>query len=160
MKERDVALQVEIREADPSDAEAVSGLLAGLGYPDDVRAVRDRITSFAASANDHVLVADVDTQPVGVLALSLTPRFAESGMFSRITALAVAPSAQGQGVGRRLVAEAEQIAVGSGSTLMQVNSGRRSERDRAHEFYVSLGYRDQHVHHVLYDKALSPTTGK
>lgn len=153
-------MKVEIREADPSDAEAVSGLLAGLGYPDDVAAVRERIASFAASANDQVLVADVDAQLVGVLALSLTPRFAEHGMFSRITALAVAPPAQGDGIGRRLVAEAERIAVASGSTLMQVNCGRRPERDRAHAFYVSLGYRDQHVHHVLYDKPLTPTEGQ
>lgn len=149
-------MRVEIREAVPEDAGAVSDLLAGLGYPDEVVAVRHRIAMFAASADDHVLVAELAAQPVGVLALSLTPRFAEDGMLSRITALAVAPSAQGAGVGRRLVAEAERIAATAGSTLMQVNSGRRPERDRAHEFYLSLGYRDQHVHHVLYDKPLPP----
>jgi ribosomal protein S18 acetylase RimI-like enzyme len=47
---------------------------------------------------------------VGVLALSLTPRFAEPGMFSQITALAVDPSVQRDGVGRCLVTEAERIA--------------------------------------------------
>lgn len=150
-------MRIQIREATPLDAGAVSGLLAGLGYPDDPAAVRERIVSFTAAARDHVLVAEVDGQPVGVLALSLTPRFAEPGTFSRITALAVHAAAQRAGIGRRLVGEAERIAAASGSTLMQVNSGRRPERDGAHRFYVSLGYRDQHAHHILYDKGLTPT---
>jgi GNAT superfamily N-acetyltransferase len=142
-----------LRGARPTDAPEVCRLLAGLGYPAETPVVRERLDSFDG-ARDHVLVAELGGRIVGVLALSLTPRFAEPGMFSRITALAVDASARRRGVGRRLIAEAERIAAANGSTLMQVNSGRRPERAAAHAFYVSLGYADQHVHHILYEKVL------
>jgi hypothetical protein len=64
-----------------------------------VAAVRERIASFDNSARDHVLLAELDGQVAGVLASSLTPRFAEPGMFSRITALAIDPSVQRGGSG-------------------------------------------------------------
>jgi GNAT superfamily N-acetyltransferase len=143
-----------LRGASPTDAPVVCRLLAGLGYPAEVTAARERIASFDTSARDHVLLAELEGRVVGVLALSLTPRFAEPGMFSRITALAVDPSVRRVGVGRRLVAEAERIAAENESTLMQVNCGRRPERAAAHGFYVSLGYADQHAHHILYEKVL------
>jgi GNAT superfamily N-acetyltransferase len=146
--------RVTVRCADPTDAAEVCRLLAALGYPAEVEGVRERIASFDTSHRDHVLLAELDGQVVGLLTLSLTPRFAEPGMFSRITALAVDPSAQRDGVGRGLVTEAERIAAANESTLMQVNSGRRPERAAAHAFYVALGYADQHDHHVLYEKVL------
>lgn len=146
--------RIIVRGASPTDAPDVCRLLAALGYPAEVATVRERIASFASSHRDHVLLAERDGQLVGVLALSLTPRFVLPGMFSRITALAVAPSIQRIGVGRRLVYEAERIAADHDSTLMQVNSGRRPERAAAHAFYLSLGYTDQHDHHILYEKAL------
>jgi GNAT superfamily N-acetyltransferase len=145
-----------IRGPNENAAAEVCRLLASLGYPAEVEAVRERIASFATSHRDHVLLAELDGQVVGFLALSLTPRFAEPGMFSRITALAVDPSAQRVGVGRRLVTEAERIAAANESTLMEVNSGRRPERAAAHAFYLALGYADQHDHHVLYEKTLAP----
>jgi GNAT superfamily N-acetyltransferase len=145
---------VTVRGADPTDAPDVCRLLDALGYPAEAAVVRERIASFDTSGRDHVLLAELDGQVVGVLALSLTPRFAEPGMFSRITALAVDPSVQRVGVGRRLVTEAERIAADNDSTLMQVNSGRRPERAAAHAFYQSLGYADQHDHHRLYEKTL------
>jgi GNAT superfamily N-acetyltransferase len=146
---------VTVRGATPTDAPDVWRLLAALGSPVEVAAVRERIASFDTSARDHVVLAELKGQVAGVLALGLTPRFAEPGMFSRITALAVDPSVQRVGIGRRLVTEAERIAAANGSTLMQVNSGRRPERAAAHAFYVSLGYADQHDHHVLYEKVLA-----
>jgi GNAT superfamily N-acetyltransferase len=145
---------VSVRGASPTDAPNVCRLLVALGYPAAVAVVRERIASFDTSNRDCVLLAELDGHVVGVLALSLTPRFAEQGMFSRITALAVDPSVQRVGIGRRLVTEAERIAADNASTLMQVNSGRRPERAVAHAFYLSLGYADQHDHHILYEKAL------
>jgi GNAT superfamily N-acetyltransferase len=150
------AEHVALRPAGPVDAEAVCGLLTVLGYPAEERVVRERIEAFAGSVRDHVLLAEADGRVVGVLALNLAPQFAESGMFSRITALAVDPSTHRAGIGRRLVVEAERIAVAAGSTVMQVNSGRRPERAAAHAFYTSLGYADQHGHHILYEKVLGP----
>jgi GNAT superfamily N-acetyltransferase len=148
---------VTVRGATLTDASDVCRLLTTLGYPAEVVAVRERIASFDTSVRDHVLLAELDGQVAGMLALSLTPRFAEPGMFSRITALAIDPSVQRVGIGRRLVTEAERIAAANESTLMQVNSGRRPERAAAHAFYVSLGYADQHDHHVLYEKVLART---
>jgi GNAT superfamily N-acetyltransferase len=147
---------VVVRQATPADASAVAALLDALGYPDDVEAVRGRLTAFADYERDQVLVAEVAGDVVGLLTLSQTPSFAEVGWFSRITAFVVASDVRRAGVGRALIGDAERRAAEAGSRLMQLNCGRRPERAAAHDFYVSLGYRDQHDHHVLYDKRLDP----
>ncbi|MBS3941172.1 MAG: GNAT family N-acetyltransferase [Actinobacteria bacterium] len=151
----DGSSDVLVREATPGDAPAVAGLLDALGYPDGVEAVRDRLTIFAAYERDEVLVAELDGAVVAFLALNVTPTFAEAGWVSRITAFVVAPDVRRAGVGMALMDEAERRATEAGSRLMQINSGRRPERAAAHHFYTSLGYRDQHDHHVLYDKRLN-----
>lgn len=86
--------------------------------------------------------------------VSRTRSLVDPEWFGRITALSVAADHRRGGVGRRLVAAAEAWVADHGSTLVQVNSGRRPERAAAHEFYPALGYRDQHDHHVLYEKRL------
>ncbi len=147
---------MEIREAEARDAEAVTRLLEGLGHPVDIGLVHQRILGFRDSDRDTVLVAVDDGEPVGVLAMTVGPRFAGEGSWARIIALAVDPGSQRAGVGRQLVDEAERRATRAGSVVVQVSSGKRSERQAAHRFYPSLGYHDADEHHVAYQKDLRP----
>ena len=75
---------VTIRGATPQKGQ--TSLITTLECTAEVVTVRGRNASFDLSARDHVPLAELDGQVVGVLASSLTPRFAEPGIFSRIIA--------------------------------------------------------------------------
>lgn len=132
--------RVQVRPVRVSDAPAVIDLIEALGYDTDSAEVPERLEWFVESGHDHVLVAESEGVVRGAVVLSLTRRFVEPGWFSRITALVVDPSGRRLGVGRALLHEAERIAADAGSTLMQINCGRRVEREAAHEFYRAMGY--------------------
>lgn len=59
-------------------------------------------------------------------------------MLGRITSLAVRVEARGKGIGKVLVAAAEEWAWGAGAQRMEVTSGEH--RPGAHAFYQALGY--------------------
>ena len=142
------------RPATADDATAVAALVRALGYEADDATIAERLAWFAASAHDTVQIAEVDGSVAGFVTVSCTRSLIDPEWFGRITALSVDPAHRREGIGRRLVAAAEAWIADHGSTLVQVNSGRRPERDAAHAFYPALGYRDQHDHHVLYEKRL------
>lgn len=142
--------------ADELDAGAVVILLGELGYPLTRSAAVERLAQFSESDRDHVLVAVIDRQIVGLLSLDIAPLFAEGGAFARITALVVTNAHRGLGVGLALVSEAERLARAAGCATIQVSSGRRPERRSAHRFYSRLGYADVGNHHTLYEKNLPP----
>jgi GNAT superfamily N-acetyltransferase len=134
-----------IRAATPDDAPAIAALLGELGYPADAGAIRERLP-----ATDVVLLSGHD----GLIALHRVPRLAEGGCFVRVTALVVAASARGLGVGRRLLAAAEEQARAWDAAMIEVSSGRRPERDAAHRLYTAAGYEDVAEVSVRYRKPL------
>jgi GNAT superfamily N-acetyltransferase len=58
----------------------------------------------------------------------------------RITALVVTTTAQGRGLGRQLLREAERRARAAGAARIELTSG--SQRADAHAFYKACGYGD------------------
>lgn len=143
-----------VRDATADDATAVAILVRGLGYTAVDDDIARRLDWFAASDHDVVQVAVVDGRVTGFVAASVTRSLIDPQWFGRITALGVTGRDRRRGIGRRLLAAAEEWVVAHGARLVQLNCGRRDERAAAHEFYRALGYRDQHYHHVLYEKHL------
>jgi GNAT superfamily N-acetyltransferase len=140
---------MEVREATAADAEAVSRLLSELGYPATPRAVSERLDLLTHW--DRVLVTGDGRS--GLVAVHRIPRLAEGDVVARITALVVAADARRHRVATALIAAAEDVALGWDS-LMEVSSGRRSERDAAHAFYEALGYTDAAESSIRYWKVL------
>ena len=64
----------------------------------------------------------------------------------RVTALVVTPTAQGLGIGRQLLKEAERRARSGGASRIELTSG--SQRTEAHAFYRACGYKDSSVRFV------------
>ena len=58
----------------------------------------------------------------------------------RITAMVVTPEAQGRGLGKQLLREAERRARAGGAARLEITSG--SQRVDAHAFYRACGYSD------------------
>jgi GNAT superfamily N-acetyltransferase len=128
-----------IRPAVPGDAAPITALLAELGHPENtIDSVRDRLEAWSAESRSRVLVAEQDGVVAGVVAVSAIPFLERDGWWGRVVALVTAESVRGQGVGRKLMASAEEVACEFGCTRMEVTSANR--REGAHAFYRGLGY--------------------
>ncbi|MFL6122171.1 GNAT family N-acetyltransferase [Actinophytocola sp.] len=133
---------MRIRLARPADAGVVNELLRQLGYPQgDIPATAARIQAWRHDPASAAYVAEVDGDLVGLVAVHICPFFERTGAWGRIVALVISDGARRQGVGGRLVAEAESFAIRRGCVRMEVTSSYR--RDDAHEFYRRSGYTDQ-----------------
>jgi GNAT superfamily N-acetyltransferase len=127
-----------IRRARSADAPAVAELMAALGYPSPVMSVERRIADCVASRDTAVFVAESGDWIVGVLSFHCIPLFHADGSLGRITSLVVAPDHRQRGVGRLLVAAAEDFARTHACARIEVTSG--DHRPDAHAFYEHLGY--------------------
>jgi len=128
-----------IRHAHRDDAVAVTQLLAALGYPSPQAHIERRIDLTTASAGTAVFVAELEQCVVGLLSFHCIPLFHADGSLGRITSLVVAPDHRQRGLGRLLVATAEEFAGAHGCIRVEVTSG--DNRPDAHVFYERLGYK-------------------
>jgi GNAT superfamily N-acetyltransferase len=133
---------VQIRDVQDADAEALAPLLGVLGYDTTPAVLRERLAAVRRSdPAGRVLGAfDEAGRALGFLTLHQTPVLHRPTAVGRITALAVDPGAQGLGVGRRLVEEGERRCREAGLSRIEVTSGL-SHAD-AYDFYRHLGYAD------------------
>jgi len=133
-----------LRDATIEDAAALVPLLDTLGYGANAATIAERLGQLLANdSTGRVLVADAGDCLLGVAVLHCTPALHRATPVGRITAIAVLPSAQTHGVGRRLVDAAEDYFRGLGLARIEVTSGPTYAG--AHSFYRRLGYADQGV---------------
>ncbi|HET7027533.1 MAG TPA: GNAT family N-acetyltransferase [Candidatus Limnocylindrales bacterium] len=128
---------VTVRPAVPADAEAIAALLTDEGYPAGGSDIVERLERFGSSYS-RVLVADLDAEVLGFLAVHVIPRFEHDDRIVRIVALIVDPAARERGVGGRLMAEAERIGNEVEAAFVEVTAGHH--RPDARRLYESLGY--------------------
>ena len=127
-----------IRPATPNDADAISGLLAELGYPANPADVPARLEALAAHPGAVTLVADLEHEVVGLATCHLFPTIHRAEPVAWLTALVTAERARGQGVGTTLVSSVESWARARGAVRISLTSG--TQRTEAHAFYERLGY--------------------
>ena len=129
---------VEVRVADKNDVEAIARLAGELGYPSTVAEVRER---FAAVERDAEYVTFVATIPageiVGWIQLSRVHSLTTDSR-AEITGLVVDSGIRGAGVGRLLLERGETWARELGLRTIGLHSN--FIRERAHKFYLRLGY--------------------
>ena len=129
---------IVIREARAEDEDRVLELLplipsnAGMG-PVEMAAAAQR---FRESLAMDVLVAEVDGQVVGFLALSFIPVL--SGLSALVGDLAVDPACRRQGIGMALVEAAIQRANRRGAANLLVDTSRADPAAR--DFYHACGF--------------------
>jgi GNAT superfamily N-acetyltransferase len=128
---------VTIRPAAASDAEAIAALFTDEGYPAGPSDIVERLTRFS-SEHSQVAVAEHEGVVLGFIAVHALPRFEHDDRILRVLALVVDAGARERGVGRRLMAEAERIAVDLGAAFVEVTSGHH--RPDARHLYESMGY--------------------
>jgi GNAT superfamily N-acetyltransferase len=128
---------MSIREINGADAAAVAALSGELGYPVSTDGMRRRIESLTGRADHAVYVACIAGEVVGWIDVGAIHHL-QSEPRAEIGGLVVAHKTRGGGIGRRLVARAEQWAIERGFTSIVVRS--QIAREGAHRFYLREGY--------------------
>lgn len=136
----------DLRSAMIADADDVARLLTELGYPCDIDDAAERIDAIAANDRQALVLARRDGAVCGLVALDFMYYLPLGTITCRVTALVVTPTAQGLGIGRQLLKEAERRARTGGASRIELTSG--SQRTEAHAFYRACGYKDSSVRFV------------
>lgn len=145
-------MTVSVRLGRASDAEDVARLTSQLGYDVDVAAVRDKLPRILARPDQHFLVAQIESEPVGWLHAAVWEDI-EAEPFVVIAGLVVDRNHRRRGIGRMLLERAEEWATRQGCHLVRLWSS--STRTRAHQFYERLGYEKVKLQYA-FAKSLDP----
>ncbi len=132
-------MEVLIRDAVESDAEAISPLLVQLMHePSTAEQVRARLRRLGETGFDRVLVAVAEGRVVGLAGLHVAWMVHLDRPTARLMSLVVDESCRGGGIGRRLVEASCEQAREWGCDRLELTS--RLTRTGAHSFYESVGF--------------------
>jgi GNAT superfamily N-acetyltransferase len=131
------AEELVIRRVETPDTAALAELAGEFGYPTEPGTMARRLA--ALPAGDDVWVALVDGRIAG-WAHCAVRRSLVVEPHVEVMGLVVGEAWRGRGIGRRVMAAAEQSALAAGVGSIRLHSG--VHRDGAHAFYQRLGYRD------------------
>jgi GNAT superfamily N-acetyltransferase len=128
---------VTIRPARVSDAEAIAWLTKQLGYEVAAPAVAGRLSRILSRPDQQFVVADHESRSIGWIHMQVW-EFVEAEAFVVIGGLVVDRDYRKQGIGRKLLAHAEQWATQQRCSIVRLWSS--STRTEAHAFYERAGY--------------------
>lgn len=128
---------VALRPATADDAERIAALFTEEGYPAGPTDIVERLERFA-SAHSRVIVADVDGEVMGFIAIHSLPRFEHGDRILRILALVVDAGVRERGLGHLLLTEAERIGGELGCAFVEITAGHH--RPEARHLYEAVGY--------------------
>ncbi|MEV6875360.1 GNAT family N-acetyltransferase [Amycolatopsis sp. NPDC051128] len=146
----------EIRPARTADAPCLTRLLTQLGYPSELDAVARRLTGILPSVTQQVLVAADGSRIDGYVSVERRSALHDDER-AEITGLVVDAAARRSGLGRALVAAAEQWARQQNLHTIVVRSN--VVRPESHLFYAGIGYVRTSTSHT-YRKDSTTTTGR
>ncbi len=138
-------LGTSVREALAADAPRITALAGQLGYDVPLAHVERQLLRM----NDErgIFVAVVPRAGVvGWIGVALSETIIDSGR-ADIQGLVVEDEYRGNGIGRLLVQAAQEWAQRRGCTSMRLASN--VARERAHEFYIELGYHVLKTQHAF-----------
>lgn len=129
---------VTTRRARAADAAALADLCTQLGYPSGPQEIAERLDALDRQTDTVVCVAEAGQQVIGWVQGTLTELLV-AARYVEIGGLVVDEQHRSRGIGRQLMAAAEQWARDQGCTEVRLRSN--VIREGAHCFYEALGYR-------------------
>ncbi|WP_197057118.1 MULTISPECIES: GNAT family N-acetyltransferase [Enterobacteriaceae] len=143
---------ISYRCADENDLKVLIDLL----FDDELGSTREMNdnTSYSAYAraftriqacpDNDILLAEIESEIVGMLQLTLLPSLTHKGSLrAQIEGVRVKKGFRGKGIGRQLFNYAIESATRSGCHIVQLMTDRK--RAGAIAFYNSLGFSDSHL---------------
>jgi ribosomal protein S18 acetylase RimI-like enzyme len=131
-------VSLTIRDAKLSDAPALAALMCELGYETSNVEMRQRLKSILSDAHYGTIVAEIDDQVCGMIGTLTHASHEHNDPSGKIIALVVSTKQRRRGVGRALIAAAENDF--ARRNVSRVTLTTRFERKAAHQFYKGLGY--------------------
>jgi len=135
-----VLVELKIRDAYPSEAEALVALIAQLGYPTSADAVRERVERLWSSEVDRLVVAELEGEIAGLASLHTSLSIAYDAPAAKLSAIVVDERHRRRGIGQALVEEMEREAERRGCCLVFLTTAAR--RADAHAFYERIGFEE------------------
>jgi ribosomal protein S18 acetylase RimI-like enzyme len=147
--------EITFRKANENDLEAIVNLLADDEFGQE-REVGDNLAPYVKAyhltdqdSNQLLMLASHKHNIIGTVHLTIMPSLTFSGSIRlNIEAVRVSPSYQGQGVGAKMIHEAIEWGQEKGATIIQLTTNK--QRNRAKEFYETLGFQASHEGMKLY----------
>jgi len=136
-----------IREAEEKDTRALSSLLGQLGYPAATEEIHKRILQYK-SEGYLLMIGEVDSQPIGFIALHWYHAFHHARFIGRIVAFCVDEEHRSAGLGSQLLKYAEDLFKSKNCVKIELTSNLR--RKESHEYYSRKGYQQTSMHFVKY----------
>lgn len=128
---------IPIRVAQLEDARAIADLTRQLGYEVPISTLSERLARLLRRGDQSFLVAELDGDVVGWVHVAMA-EYVDAGLYAQIAGLVVDKRHRNTGIGRRLMAEAEEWARRQGCAVVRLWSS--AMRTEAHRFYQRLGY--------------------
>ena len=127
-----------IRAVEQRDAPALAEVMTQLGYRTTADEMRERLSTILRHQDFATLVAVEEDEVCGMIGLSASVGYEHDNPPGRIMALVVDERMRGRGIGRALLAAAEDYF--ARKKIVRVVLTSRFTREKAHAFYESLGY--------------------
>jgi|SRR5690625_803259 len=129
-----------VRKAADKDITQLAVLMGELGYPTTAEEMELRFNKINSNPLYKTRVAEKNGAVVGMIGMMLGFHYEKNTNYIRIVALVVDTKYRKQGIGEKLIVEAEKWAREQGANKVVLNSGNRAERKDAHHFYTKRGY--------------------
>jgi len=143
---------LSIRGAETRDAEAVSRLLAQLGYDATPADIASRLARILMRSDHRFVIAEAEGVVIGWIHASVSEHI-DAAACVLLEGLVVDREHRGRGIGRVLLDDAEAWARSIGCSLVRLRS--TDARTEAHKFYQHLGYTKVKTQHA-FAKAIDP----
>lgn len=129
-----------IRPFEWGDLEETTRLMGDLGYPSSMEQTQRRMERLHADPESWTFVAVADGEVTGMIGIRRTQYYESDDLTAQVMALVTKKARQGSGVGKALIAYAEQWAAANECTSLTLTSGIKPDRLIAHEFYKKRGF--------------------
>ncbi|PSL43234.1 ribosomal protein S18 acetylase RimI-like enzyme [Salsuginibacillus halophilus] len=136
---------MEIRQAATRDVKQIAQLLEQLGYPTTIERLHQRIKVIEAHPNHDIFVCETQEGIVGMIGLNTGLFYVQDGSYVQISALVVDQNHRGQGIGKKLLEEAEQWADKKGAAVTTLNIDKHVEHRTPQQFYTKMGYERESI---------------
>ena len=132
------SVDLAIRAAETNDAAGLAGLMCELGYETTTSEMAMRMEKIATDERYRTFVAVCDGKVCGMIGTHTSLSYEHNNAGGRILALVTRRTMRRHGIGRALIATAEEDFTKRGIRRITLNT--RLAREDAHKFYESLGY--------------------
>ncbi len=140
---------ITFRKASRRDVPAIVALLSddALGAAREAADMAPYLGAFDAMSSEgasHLIVGEIDRKVVATYQITYISGLSlKAARRAQIESVRVSSDLRGQGIGTRMMADAEARARAAGCRLIQLTTN--VSRDRAHRFYHDLGFTPSHI---------------